>query len=260
VKRVPDFTIDDRPSMGSLAGAKEIGVPPKRVLRATLTSQTEAAIRSDIISGSLAPGQRLPVTDLSEQYGVSATPLREALQRLAADNLVDIDPRLGATVARTSRTHLLDTYRIREILESLALEDAIDLATEEWERNAVSAFKDFEAAVARSNEEHAGAEAWAREHRAFHDALLSTCTSVWLHELLEILNDHSERYRMISAASGTRDPIGEHAAILDAALLRDKPAAVEALRHHMERTVEVIEASIGKTDSEVLSGTWLSRR
>lgn len=76
-----------------------------------------------------------------------------------------------------------------------------------------------------------------------------------LRELLEILNDHSERYRIMSAASGARDPIGEHAAILDAALLRDKTAAVAALRHHLEHTVEVIEASLGKTDSEVLPAT-----
>lgn len=232
----------------------------KRVQRATLTSQTEAAIRSDIISGALAPGQRLAVTELSEQYGVSATPLREALQRLAADNLVAIDPRLGATVAPTSRTHLLDTYRIREVLESLALEDAIDLATDEWERNAVAAFREFEQAVARSEEEHTGAEAWAREHRAFHDALLSTCKSVWLRELLNILNDHSERYRMISAASGARHPIVEHAAILDAALLRDKPSAVAALRRHLELTVEVIESSIGRVESEQMAGAWLRGR
>lgn len=231
-------------------------MPPKRVQRATLTSQTEAAIRADIIGGGLAPGQRLSVTDLSEHYGVSATPLREALQRLAADSLVEIDPRLGATVAPISRTDLRDTYRIREILESLALEDAIDHGNEQWEKDIKAAFQEFEAAVAQSELDESGPTAWSRAHRAFHDALLASSESNWLKTLLGVLNDHTERYRMISAQSGVRHPIAEHHSILEAALNRDKAAAVDALRRHLELTVEVIESSLSGAESEPAGNAW----
>ncbi len=90
-------------------------VAVQRVSRATLTTQLEDALRLDIIEGVLAPGQRLRSAELTDRYQVSATPLREALQRLAAQNLVEIDPRFGATVAPISRSDLHDTYWLREV-------------------------------------------------------------------------------------------------------------------------------------------------
>lgn len=228
----------------------------KRVERATLTAQIEDAIRLDIIDGSLEPGQRLAAAELSGRYGVSATPLREALQRLAADNLVLIDPRLGATVAPISRTHLHDTYRVREMLETLALEDSIDNADEAWELRLRDLFGEFQVAVALAQKSDTnGVLSWSRAHRAFHDGLLAAGSSHWLKDLLNILNDHSERYRMLSAQTGVRDPIGEHASIFAAALARDKEGAVAALRSHLRRTVDVIEHSvyIDETPTELSS-------
>ncbi len=94
--------------------------PAPRLTRSTLTAQLEDALRVDIIEGVLVPGQRLRAADLSKRYGVSATPFREALQRLAAQRLVDLDPRFGATVADISRAELRDIYQMRDLLEGLA--------------------------------------------------------------------------------------------------------------------------------------------
>lgn len=222
-----------------------------RVRRATLTSQIEDALRSDIIEGVLAPGRRLTAADLTERYEVSPTPLREALQALAAQNLVDLDPRFGATVARISRAHLRDTYRVRQLLESLAVADSVRRADTAWESGLREAFGRFEIAVAMSQRESHPVLSWSQAHQAFHDALMAACDSRWLKSLLGILNAHSERYRMLAAQTGVRDPIAEHGAIFSAAIARDETATVEALRQHLGRTVEVIESSLAWVDNDV---------
>jgi GntR family transcriptional regulator, carbon starvation induced regulator len=217
----------------------------QRVRRATLTAQIEDLLRADIINGVLAPGQRLTASDLTERYEVSATPLREALQRLAAQDLVEIDPRLGASVAPISLEHLRDTYWIRQLLESLAVERSVERGDEEWERRLRQLFADFEGAVAAAGDDpQDDVLSWSRAHRLFHLGLMAACDSPWLLSMLNVVNDHSERYRMLSAVQGVRDPVGEHSAILAAAIARDADAAVSALRLHLDRTVEVIEASL----------------
>lgn len=216
-----------------------------RVTRATLMSQVEDAVRWDIVSGVLAPGQRLRAADLIQKYGVSATPLREALQRLAAQNLIDWDPRLGAAVAEVSLAELRDIYWLREVLESLALTRSIERADERWETAVRNAWE----ALLNTPRPSPGMErpaliAWSRAHRTFHEALLSGCDSAWLMRFIGTLSDHSERYRVLSARIGTRDSREEHEEIYRAALAREIEPAVEALRHHLESTVKTIEQEL----------------
>lgn len=225
-----------------------------RVRRETLTVQIEDLLRDDIIKGELSPGQRLTAADLTQRYDVSQTPLREALQRLAGQNLVEIDPRLGTTVAPISVEHLRDTYWIRGLLESLAVRRSVERGDEEWEQSLRKLFTEFETAVVQAQgDPHGDVLSWSRAHRAFHSGLMAACGSPWLLGLLDVVTDHSERYRMLSAVKGERDPIGEHSAILSAALARDSDAAVSALKAHLDRTVEVIEGSLPVTDSRASS-------
>src|SRR5829696_8997306 len=145
-------------------------IDSKRLTRATLASQLEDALRVDIIEGVLTPGQRLRAGDLTARYGVSATPLREALQRLAAQNLIEIDPRLGATVAEISRTDLRDIYWLRELLEGLALERSIERGDEAWADNVTAAWERFKEQAGRQRTDSATeALAWSAAHRAFHE-------------------------------------------------------------------------------------------
>ena len=76
------------------------------------------ALRSAILNGSIRPGERLGEVELSSQFGVSRTPIREALRRLTAEGLVVFQPNRGARVAEWSLSDLEDTYEIRARLES----------------------------------------------------------------------------------------------------------------------------------------------
>jgi DNA-binding GntR family transcriptional regulator len=201
--------------------------------RATLTEQVQDALRLDIIEGVFAPGQRLRPAELTERYQVSATPLREALQRLAAESLVEIDPRMGVSVARISQGDLHDIYWLRGVLEALALERAIERGDGAWEGELRLTHAMFKA---QSQDDPI---AWSAAHRRFHEALFADCRSPWLLRVLNTLYDHLERYRMVTVQKGTR--FREHDEIFRATLERDKSAALGALRRHIEETVQLIE-------------------
>ena len=220
-------------------------IEPKPVTRATLATQLEDALRVDIIEGVLTPGQRLRAADLTARYGVSATPLREALQRLAAQNLVEIDPRLGATVAHISRTDLRDIYWLRELLEGLALERSIERGDDAWERRVTEAWERFrQQGTKQRTGSAADALAWSSAHRAFHEALFAACDSPWLLRFIGTLYDHSERYRMLAVRSRLRDTLEEHSGIYKPAIARNAPEAVAWLRRHLATTVARLEQGI----------------
>lgn len=214
----------------------------KRISRATLATQLEDALRVDIIEGLLRPGQRLRAADLTQYYGVSATPLREALQRLGAQNLVTIDPRMGATVAEISPGDLRDIYMLRELLEVVALERSIAAAGDEWVQRLTAAWEalrdltnDASGATTRT-----GALKWSSAHRAFHAALFDECGSPWLLRFIGTLAEHSERYRML-ARLPSRATLEEHEELFRAATSFNIPRASAALRRHLAATVAVLE-------------------
>jgi DNA-binding GntR family transcriptional regulator len=207
----------------------------RRLTRATLTEQVQDALRLDIIEGVFTPGQRLRPAELAKRYKVSATPLREALQRLAAQSLVEIDPRMGVSVARISQSDLRDISWLRGILESLALERAIERGDEGWETELQARYATLE------EQGEDDLIAWSAAHRGFHEALFAPCGSPWLLRVLDTLYDHSERYRMVSIQRGTRDALREHHDIYAAAVGRDKARAADAIRKHIEGTVQLIQ-------------------
>ena len=221
-----------------------------RVSRATLTTQLEDALRLDIIEGVLAPGQRLRSAELTDRYQVSATPLREALQRLAAQNLVEIDPRLGATVAPISRSDLLDTYWLREVLETLALKRSIEGGDDAWRGRVKAAFEALATTPphAVGDESLANALDWSTLHRRFHEELFSACDSPWLIRMLATLYDHSERYRMVSRRRGTRDTVEVHSPIYESTVAGDTATALTALATHLHETVERLEPHLRESE------------
>ena len=91
----------------------------------TRADWVDALLRAGILSGELAPGSRLVVADLADRYGVSPTPLREALRRLAAEGLVEWLPQRGARVASATRRDAEDLYELRLALEPVALGQSI---------------------------------------------------------------------------------------------------------------------------------------
>ncbi len=212
----------------------------------TRVEQTFEAIRDDIVSGALAPDERLGVDKLRERYGVGASTIREALSLLSADALVIAEGQRGFRVAPLSSDDLAELSDARKLLETYALRESIAKGDDDWEADVVATFHRLSRAQQRLDEHADGAVAeWELRNREFHEALVSRCSSRWIHFMLDTLNHHSERYRRaaLAAESPVRDVHAEHRDLMESAIARDADRAERCIREHIDNTVTVVSDS-----------------
>jgi DNA-binding GntR family transcriptional regulator len=219
--------------------------PTLATVRGTATRATSLydQLRGDLLSGGVEPGSKLAIEALADRYETSATPLREALNRLVADGLVERREQRGFVVAGVSERDLTEITKTRCWLEEVALRESIAAHCTEWEEALVLAHHRL-ARTPRSLSEQQFQDNpdWEPLHRAFHRALISGCGSRWLLNFCDQLADQHHRYRRLSAprAFAKRGVKSEHQQLVDAALERRADDAVALLRAHFERTAKVI--------------------
>lgn len=211
----------------------------------THASSAYERIRADIVAGKLLPGRRLQIRAMMASYQVGQTPLREALNRLAADGLVAAEDQRGFTLPPISAEELRELTRTRCWLEQRALQESMAAATEEWEEALLLAGHRLLRTPRGLDSDDPAAEAlWETRHRAFHDLLIGNCGSRWLVGFCAQLTDRHQRYRKLAArrAFPHRDVKAEHQAILEAVLRRDVAAAEALLVAHYTTTADIILA------------------
>ena len=213
----------------------------------TLASSVYDMMRQDILKGDLPPGEKLRVEYLRDRYGVGASPIREALNRLSVDGVVMRVDQKGFRVATISVAELDELIKTRCWLEETAIRESIAAGDDAWEERLVLAFHRL-AKAPRSAEQitYAINPDWEVLHRAFHLALIGACGSRWLISYCEQLNDLADRYRQLAVrvTYPRRNELDEHKAIMDAAVNRDSDRAVEVLMDHYRRTAEIIRDSV----------------
>jgi DNA-binding GntR family transcriptional regulator len=200
-------------------------------------------LRGELLGGALEPGSKLAIDALAERLTTSATPLREALNRLVADGLVERREQRGFAVAPISADDLQEITRTRCWLEEIALRESIKAHDVAWEEALVLAHHRLSRTPrSLSPKRFEDNPAWEPLHRAFHRALIAGCRSRWLLAFCDQLADQHHRYRRLSAprAFAKRSVGGEHQALLDAALAGRADEAVALLRTHFERTAGII--------------------
>jgi len=209
----------------------------------TLASQAQELLRKDILSGQLAPGQRLRTKDLQARYGLGLSPLRESLQRLSAEGMVVNDEQRGFAVATVSVAELQDLTLARTALESIMLPMAVAQGDADGEAEILAAFHRLSRTpLPLDPAALADASLWEMRHRAFHQALVAGCGSPWLLRLHAQLVDQSERYRKIrilhhqERGAQVRAVNAGHPAVMDAVLRRDAALATELMKQHLAAT------------------------
>ncbi|AJC15942.1 GntR family transcriptional regulator [Pandoraea sputorum] len=213
---------------------------------ATLAQSAYMRLRSDIVEGHLAPGEKLRVEHLKDRYEVGAGTLREALALLVADALVVQHGHRGFRVTPISLADFIDITETRVQLETEALRQSVALGDDAWEADLTSAFHLLtlaEERLGKDGEQDVGQFAqWETRNRAFHEVLIRACPSRWLHHFLAILYRQSERYRRLSITHRPvpRDVHEEHQAIFDACLARDADRAATLLAAHIRKTLEAV--------------------
>ena len=204
---------------------------------ATLAATICDRVRGDILSGRREPGAKIRLEALKAEFGVSWSPIREAVSRLVAEGLILAEEQRGYRVAPASRADLAEVIRLRVLLESMALRAAIEKGDDAWEAEVLAAHHRLSKLEDRRLD-GADTERWETWHRTYHDALIRACDSPILLQFCHLLHDMSDRYRRIflSAHALDRDVGAEHRAITEATLARDANRACRLLEGHIERT------------------------
>ncbi|PWE06936.1 GntR family transcriptional regulator [Streptomyces sp. BSE7F] len=182
-------------------------------------------IKRRILTGRLTPGQALVETDLAAQFGVSKTPVREALKTLAGTGLVVMSQYKGVTVRMVDADMAREVYDVRLLLEPEALKRAV--------RRGAS-LDDAREALTRADEATDTAER-SLANREFHRALYLPCGNPLLGRMLDEVRDQAA---LVSAVAWAADPswereADEHRVILDLALAGDADGAARALHAHI---------------------------
>lgn len=207
----------------------------------SLTSRTYAELRSDILSARLRPGDKLQINLLQQRFSASLSVIREALSRLAAENLVDAIDQRGFRVSSVSLEDLDDLIRTRRQIEGLAIRQAIEKGDALWEAEVSGAYSNLARQDQQGGDWYALDPKWVLAHEAFHQTLIAGCESPWLMRLCAQFAERTQRYRYLSVAMAPhRDGPAEHKAITQAVLSRDADMAATVLDGHFATTQKIL--------------------
>ncbi len=238
-------------AFGPDAGATDPRALPEK---ATTATRVYGEVKRDILKGVLKPGEKLQIDAVAGRYGAGTNPVREALNRLSAERLVDREDQRGFFVPPISLDHFREIVKTRCWLEGIAIEESLRNRTEDWEDVlVVSLNRLMRTPFQFANDGPARGEvpdntAWDGRHRAFHLALIQNCGSSWLLSFCAELMDQADRYRHISKANSwpRRQSNDEHRLLLDLALAGDVAATRDQLVAHYRLTLETFEAHVAQ--------------
>ncbi|WP_081655410.1 GntR family transcriptional regulator [Amycolatopsis orientalis] len=215
-----------------------------RSTHGTRADDTFATMRADILAGRLAPGEKLKFPELGARYGVGVGVLREALTRLAEQDLVRSQPHQGFQVTPLSAADLTDLTAARVAIECLVLRMSLAEGDTPWESDLVAKHHTLERTPQYDQDDpERVSDAWSRAHADFHHTLLAGCRNSRLLSIANSLRDSAELYRSWSQQHSRhpgRDVIAEHRTLMELALARETEAAVAALARHISHTTEIL--------------------
>jgi DNA-binding GntR family transcriptional regulator len=194
----------------------------------TKTELALQVLRDRIRTGELEPGRRLRLKDLTEELGMSPTPIREALRLLQADGIVDYKPHQGIVVAELSLEELDGVLRLRRLLEPYAVELAVPKLTPARSRELERLHEKLLGAVASGR-----GTAVTDANAAWHWALYEAAGSPHLKEFIRRLWDAYPWRTMWALPGRSEQSAVEHQAVMDAIASGDAKLAAERLAAHL---------------------------
>ena len=214
--------------------------------RATCASLVAGELRRMILSGELAPGERLRQADVAERFAVSTTPVREAFTALARQGLVRHEAHRGAVVFPPSLADLRENLEIRIALEPLATGAAAisitDPELDDLDRNVLA----LAGCVSGSRDPLE----YNRLDRAFHSGIYAAARRPQLAEIIERLRDSADAYLHLRTLRPDDDPVlprkqAQHEQIAAALRAGDGATAARVAEAHIRLTAEQIEIALG---------------
>jgi len=209
----------------------------------TLDNKVFGRLEDDILNGKYKEGDAVTEQRISNELGVSRTPVREAFHRLEKEGLIKLVPNKGAVVIGVSVDDLVDIYKIRIRLEGLATRMAAENITESDREKLIETVELTDFYIRRNDTEKI-----KNLDSNFHDIIYSASGSRMIYRTLSDLHRSIKRYRKISLTVPNRLPksIEEHKKILEAILAGDCEAADKLASSHVERALVNVMIALGK--------------
>jgi DNA-binding GntR family transcriptional regulator len=210
---------------GEAGGAMEISEQPSR-----LSEPLAERIEESIVTGAYAPGLRLDETELAAQYGVSRTPVREALIQLASAGLIEMRPRRGAIVAEIGPHRLVEMFEVMAELEAMCGRLAARRITQTEQQALVNAHQ-----ACRGARDGNDPDAYYRLNEQFHRTIYAASHNAFLAEQAIGLHRRLRPYRRLQLRVRNRMTASflEHDSIVEAILAGNGELAAERLRGHV---------------------------
>lgn len=211
------------------------------IARKGLHEEVAARLRDMIVEGDLEPGARVPERELCVRFGISRTPLREALKILASEGLVDLQHHRGALVCKLTAEALDDLFQVMGALEALAGEIACERASD-------AAISEIRECHERMLGHHARAELsdYFRLNQQIHESIIAAAGNPALTQIYRGLSVRIRRARYMANLSKARwdRAVAEHEQILKALIARDGANLGRLLRDHLRNKLDAIKTVI----------------
>ena len=194
-----------------------------------LYQEVAELLRQRIFNRELAPGSWIDELKLAEEYGISRTPLREALKVLATEGLVTMTVRRGAYVTEVSDSDLVDVYHLLALLESDAAEVVATKATDAQIRELQALHNELEKAVKNR-------ERFFEINETFHMRLLEIANNRWRDQMVADLRKVMKlnRHNSLLKSGRIEESLLEHRAIMAALVARDAAETAQRMREHFK--------------------------
>ena len=213
----------------------------------TLRTLVEEKLRTAILTGHFAPGQRLVERELSETFGVGRTSVREALRQLEAENLITNVPHKGPVVSTISLDEALQLYAVRAMLEGFA--------GEEFAKNASKADVDALASavdtIKQATKNGSKDELLAAKTK-FYAVIMDNCGNIFVKQMLTLLHNRINLLRATSMMQKGRlsHSLVEIGEILSAVKAKDSARAAKACRNHVENAAKSALAFLSESQKK----------
>jgi len=212
--------------------------PPSLAIKhENLEEKIYRCLRSLIVDRQMPPGERIRVDSLAAEMGVSRTPVLHALKRLAQEGVVQMVPRRGIYVRRFTKREMARLFEVREVLEGLAAR----LAADRIDRDEVDRLAGLFRRLAAAPPGAGLVRQYVERDRTLHSRITELAGNDPLARAMESVNMMFFVYQD-GLVRPPAETVPEHQALFAALRRRDPNASEAAMRHHIRRSIERLEA------------------
>ncbi len=211
------------------------------IVRRSLHDEITTQLRDMIVEGALRPGQKIPEAELCNRFGVSRTPMREALKVLASEGILQLLPNRGAVVAKITPEEIEELFPIMGALEALAGE----LACSRIDDRALAEIRRLHDTMVG----HYQRGEWLRYsklNRAIHESIFAAAANASLSALYQqmLIRIHSVRFVAKKSPERWREAVEEHDKIMAALEQRDGKKLAKILTMHLRHKAEMVQEAL----------------